>query len=80
MFEPYSKSELVGILRQRVEQAFRPGVVDDEVVEMIAEEVASESGDCRGALGRLLNLGRWADRNSVDGLGVEQYREFCGRG
>ena len=80
MFEPYSKSELVEILRQRVEQAFRPGVVDDEVVEMIAEEVASESGDCRGALGRLLNLGRWADRNSVDGLGVEQYQEFCGRG
>jgi Cdc6-like AAA superfamily ATPase len=59
-----------------VEQAFRPGAVEDEVVEMIAEEVASDSGDCRKALGRLLSLGRWADRNGLDDIGTEQYGEF----
>ena len=75
-FDPYSESELVDILARRVEQAFRPGAVEDEVVEVIAEEVASDSGDCRKALGRLLSLGRWADRNGMDDIGTEQYGEF----
>jgi Cdc6-related protein, AAA superfamily ATPase len=79
-FDPYSEAELVDILDQRVTQAFRPGVVEDGVVEVIAEQVASDSGDCREALGRLLNFGRWADRNGLGDIGVEQYSEFRNRG
>jgi len=70
-FDPYSKAQLLEILKDRVEQAFRPGAVDSEVVERIAEEVASTGGDCRKALGRLLQVGRWADRNGVEEVTVE---------
>ena len=62
-FDSYSALQLEGILRKRVEQAFRPGAVPDQVVEEIAERVAAESGDCREALSMLLQAGRQADRN-----------------
>lgn len=70
-FEPYSKSELVEILEERVEQAFRPGSVTDDVIEKVAEEAAEKGGDCREALRRLLALGRKADRNGVAELTEE---------
>ncbi len=61
-FKPYTASQLESILEKRVEQAFRPGVVDDEVVRRIAEQVAESSGDCREALEMLLRVGRQVDR------------------
>ncbi|WP_303704018.1 cell division control protein Cdc6 [Haloquadratum walsbyi] len=48
-FDPYSEAEFVDIFNQRVTQAFRPGVVEDGIVEVIAEQVAPDSGDCREA-------------------------------
>jgi Cdc6-like AAA superfamily ATPase len=72
-FQPYSADELVEILEERVEQAFRPGTVSDDIVRKIAEEVARTSGDCREALSRLLELGRRADRR-----GHEQIRYDSG--
>jgi cell division control protein 6 len=62
-FQSYTTPQLEKILRKRVEQAFRPGAVPDEVVESIAERVAEESGDCREALNLLLRAGRKADRS-----------------
>jgi len=61
-FQSYSAPQLEEILQKRVEQAFRPGTVPDEVMESIAERVAEESGDCREALNLLLRVGRKADR------------------
>ncbi|MXR40057.1 AAA family ATPase [Halobaculum sp. WSA2] len=61
-FKPYSTQELIEILEKRVEQAFRPGTVPDEVVEEIASQVAQKSGDCRQALNQLLRAGRKADQ------------------
>ena len=62
-FQSYTAPQLEEILQRRVEQAFRPGTVPDEVVESIAERVAEESGDCREALNLLLRAGRKADRS-----------------
>jgi len=59
-FKPYTTPQLVEILGKRVEQAFRPGTVPDEVIESIAEQVAKENGDCRKALKTLLRAGRKA--------------------
>jgi len=61
----YNASQLEEILSKRVEQAFKPGTVPDEVIEEIAETVAENSGDCREALEKLLRVGRKADRNGV---------------
>jgi cell division control protein 6 len=59
-FNSYNAPQLEDILSKRVEQAFKPGTVSDEVVEEIAESVAESSGDCREALGKLLRAGRKA--------------------
>lgn len=76
MFEPYRAEELVQILEARAEQAFRPGSVESEVFLEIAGDVAAEGGDCREALGRLLKLGRWADRNNVQSVDKEVLIEW----
>lgn len=69
-FHSYKLHQLIQILEKRVEQAFRPGSVPDEVIEEIARQVAEGSGDCRQALQLLLNAGRQADREGVGGLKI----------
>ncbi|ELZ80152.1 Orc1-type DNA replication protein [Haloferax gibbonsii ATCC 33959] len=61
-YKPYNQNQLENILQKRVEQAFRPGSVSQEVIEQIARNVAETSGDCRQALHTLLQAGRKADR------------------
>jgi cell division control protein 6 len=64
-FNSYNAPQLEEILSKRVEQAFKPGTVADEVIEQIAETVAENSGDCREALEKLLRAGRRADQSGV---------------
>lgn len=70
-FKPYNTAQLEQILEKRVEQAFRPGSVPDEVITEIAEQVAENSGDCREALQLLLRSGRTAEYNGEDKLSVD---------
>lgn len=67
-FKPYTGEELVDILEHRVEQAFKPGSVGDDVLQRIADHVAEHSGDCRKALELLLQSGRTADQANVDAV------------
>ncbi|WP_089764966.1 Cdc6/Cdc18 family protein [Halobellus clavatus] len=69
-FNSYNAPQLQEILSKRVEQAFKPGTVPDEVIEEIAETVAENSGDCREALEKLLRTGRKADQNGKSELEV----------
>jgi len=55
-FEPYEKEEIVDVMQQRVQEGFRNGVVDDGVVDRIAERVAHEISDGRGDMRRAINL------------------------
>ena len=61
-FEPYTAEQLQKILQKTAEQAFKPGAVDNEVIEAIAEDVADKRGDCRQAFEQLLQAGRRAMR------------------
>jgi cell division control protein 6 len=70
-FKPYTASQLREILEKRVEQAFRPGTVPDEVIKEIVDHVAENSGDCREALKILLRAGRKADQNGNSGVSCE---------
>jgi cell division control protein 6 len=63
--------QLEQILKERVKQAFRPGTVPEEVIEVIAESVAEKSGDCREALETLLRAGRKADQEGESEVTVE---------
>jgi len=70
-FNSYNAPQLQNILEKRVEQAFKPGTVPDEVVEKIAEQVAENSGDCREALEKLLRAGRKSDSEGQDRVTLE---------
>lgn len=70
-FKPYTAAELQDILEDRVEQAFRPGAVQPEVLKTVAEDVAETGGDCREAFERLLQAGRRATRKEKREVTVE---------
>lgn len=70
-FKPYNQKQLLRILQKRVEQAFKPGTVPEEVVETVAQKTAETSGDCRQALEILLKAGRKADKENNRGLTLE---------
>jgi cell division control protein 6 len=63
-------------LEKRVEQAFRPGSVSNEVIEEIAGQVAANSGDCREALEILLRAGRKVDRKDEKRLNLEIFNSL----
>ncbi|WP_159903673.1 Cdc6/Cdc18 family protein [Salinirussus salinus] len=70
-FNSYNAPQLEKILSKRVEQAFKPGTVPDDVLEEIAERVAENSGDCREALEKLLRGGREADQDGLSELRLD---------
>lgn len=62
-FKPYSYSETKGILQQRVEYAFVPGVVDAGVLEAVAE-TTHKAQDVRVGLHLLKDAGSCAEAKS----------------
>ena len=63
IFAPYNAVELKGILEQRVEISFNPGVIGDEgVINLVGALAAQEHGDARRALDLLRTAGELAER------------------
>lgn len=74
MFPPYSKGELFDVLLSRVDEAFIPGGIDEDVVNYCAELVAEKTGDARRAIDLLRVSGEIANERgkSVDISCVKQ--------
>jgi cell division control protein 6 len=64
--EKYSREQLVDILNDRVQMAFSPSTVSEDVVSMAAELAFSENGNARFAIELLWRGGKYAD---AEGLG-----------
>jgi cell division control protein 6 len=64
--EKYSREQLTDILNDRVQMAFAPSTVQEDVVNMVSELAVSESGNARFAIELLWRAGKYAD---ADGLG-----------
>jgi len=62
IFSPYNALQLQDILRERAEQAFSKGAVDDGVIEKCAAFAAREHGDARRALDLLRVAGELTER------------------
>ncbi len=62
VFPPYTSRELEDILRMRAEQAFQPGVLENDVIPLCAAIAARQNGDCRLALDLLLKAADIAER------------------
>ncbi|MFP9061714.1 Cdc6/Cdc18 family protein [Natrialbaceae archaeon A-chndr2] len=61
-FKPYTTSQLAKLLNNRVEHAFTPGSVSNEIIQAVADRVAEKTGDCRNGLEILLRSGRKANQ------------------
>jgi cell division control protein 6 len=64
--EKYSGEQLVDILNARVQLAFKPSTVVEDVVTLVADLASSENGNARFAIELLWRAGKYAD---ADGLG-----------
>jgi len=65
VFAPYNAEQLQDILEQRAAQAFRPGVLEEDVVPLCAALAAREHGDARRALDLLRVAGEIAEREGA---------------
>ncbi len=71
VFAPYNALQLQDILRERAEQAFAEGVLDDGVFSKCAAFAAREHGDARRALDLLRVAGELAEREGSKKLTME---------
>ncbi|QCC49475.1 Cdc6/Cdc18 family protein [Halobellus limi] len=74
VFPPYDANQLREILRSRAD-AFREGVLDEDVIPKVAALAAKEHGDARKAIDILRYAGEIADEHGDDTVRVEYVDE-----
>lgn len=74
VFERYTEEELRDIISQRVDLAFHPHTVDEEVISQMAA-IAAETGDARRAIDLLEKSGQLAEEEGAEFVGVEHVRK-----
>lgn len=73
-FKPYSLEETRGVLKQRIQYAFVPGIWDDEAFELIANKT-SEVEDIRTGLHLMREAGNIAEEKSSRKIILEHAKE-----
>jgi len=74
-FPGYSAPELIEILSNRVELAFQPNAVSQEILAHCAAWGAQESGDCRYALDLIWVAGMIAEQRGATAIDLEMLEE-----
>lgn len=79
-FRPYTAPQIVDILEQRSEEAFKKGAVSPEIISYIADITASPpaNGDLRYALDLLLYSGHLANNLGDSRITLEHIRKIHG--
>lgn len=78
IFLPYDANQIMDILKQRAEMAFKPQVLEETVIPLCAAYAAQEHGDARRALDLLRASGELAERTKspiVQEIHVKQAHE-----
>ncbi|MEM3697341.1 MAG: ORC1-type DNA replication protein [Candidatus Bathyarchaeia archaeon] len=73
--EKYSKSQLIDILNDRISLAFKPLMVSEDSVDLIAELAYSEGGNARFAIELLWRAGKYADAEDLGEVTPECIRK-----
>ncbi len=73
--EKYSCEQLTDILNDRVQMAFKPSTVPEDVISMVAELAVSESGNARFAIELLWRAGKYADTDNLGEVEPECLRK-----
>jgi cell division control protein 6 len=74
VFDKYAEPELFDIVSQRVELAFHPRTVDEEIIGQIAS-IAAETGDARRSIDILEKAGQLAEEEQKEYVMVEHVRK-----
>lgn len=78
-FKPYTKEQVIDILKYRASEAFERGVIDDEVMEFIADvTVRYAESDIRYALDVLLYSGIVAENEGAIRVTLDHVRHVLG--
>jgi len=78
-FRPYTKAQVVDILKYRVSEAFEKGAIDDEVIEFVADvTVRYAESDIRYALDILLYSGVVTENQGMDRVTLDHVRHVLG--
>lgn len=79
-FEHYTKRQVFDIIQKRVEEAIRPGAIDEKVLEYLSEVASSPpvNGDIRYAIDVLLNAGSLCDAEGCQKITIEHIRKAIG--
>lgn len=76
-FPSYSPQQLKGILKARTDQAFLPGALGEDVINVAAAHAAKHGGDARIAIEALWKAGREAERQNAKTLNLDHlYKIF----
>jgi len=75
IFSPYTAEELFDIMNQRVEFAFKPGIVSEAAVKKISELEAERGGDARKALELLDSCAKIAISKGRDKITLDLVEE-----
>ncbi|MEM3784044.1 MAG: ORC1-type DNA replication protein [Candidatus Bathyarchaeia archaeon] len=73
--ERYSKEQLVDIISDRVQLAFKPLTVSEDTISLIAELAYSEGGNARFAIELLWRAGKYADAEDLGTVTPECVRK-----
>jgi cell division control protein 6 len=73
--EKYSQEQLTDILNDRVQMAFEPSTVQEDVVNLVSELAFSESGNARFAIELLWRAGKYADAEGLSVVSPECLRK-----
>ncbi len=74
-FPPYDSNELSLILKERAEEGFRKGVVDQSAINLSAAIAAKDSGDARLALKILTKAGELAEEKGLGAVTGNEVQE-----
>ena len=73
--QKYSKQQLVDILAARAVLALKPSAVQEDTLEMVAENAFSENGNARFGIELLWRAGKYANADELDTVTAECVRK-----
>ncbi len=77
-FKKYSESQILDILKERIEIGLRPGIIDESVLKLISS-LTSVSGDMRKSLKLLKDAVRYAEHHQMEKITLKVVQEVNSR-
>ncbi|HXY83193.1 MAG TPA: ORC1-type DNA replication protein [Candidatus Saccharimonadales bacterium] len=75
--DKYSSLQLIEILRDRAESAFKENIVSDEALQLVSD-IGGQSGDARYSIELLWRAGKYADSENAKHVSTEHVRKAAG--